>query len=147
MGETTPLEWSRRVSGGFDEYIQANAGSLAPLPQVGYPNERFRTEGLDEWMRFWIQGSPDAAERLSWSVDRDHYIEAGLLRVEVNVRTGTGTARAYALANLARDWMRHPNRQNMILTGVTQIQQDPADDENFQLSIECDFKYINDVAA
>jgi hypothetical protein len=147
VAETTPLEWSRRVCGGFDEYIQANAGALAPLPLVAYPNETFKTEGLVEWIRFWIQGSPDPSERLSWSTERDHYIESGLLRVEVNVRTGIGTKRAYQLASLCREWMRHPNRVNMILTGVTQVQQDPADDESFQLSVECNFRYLSDVAA
>ena len=149
MSDVTPKAFRDDLLGSFTTFWAANN----PTVPVAYPNLPFDPEDAGEdadaaWVRLFIAGTDEQGQqRFSNSVGQTHWHRSGKLTIEIYVREGSSTDRAYDLASSVLLWLENSGATYAMLSNISAPVEIGPDGTWFQLSLFADWLYLTDRAA
>jgi hypothetical protein len=149
VSDITPKAFRDDLLGSFETFWTANN----PTVPVAYPNLPFNSEDAGEasdaaWVRLFIAGTAEEGQRrFSSSIERTQWHRAGKLTIEIYVREGSSTDRAYDLASSVALWLENSGASYAILSNISAPVEIGPDGTWFQVALSADWLYITDRAA
>lgn len=149
MSDVTPKAFRDDLLGSFDAFWTVEQ----PTVPVAYPNLPFDPENAGEehdaaWVRLFIAGNPDEGQqRFSNSVARTQWHRSGKITIEIYVREGSSTDRAYDLASSVALWLENSGATYAMLSNISAPVEIGPDGTWFQVALSADWLYITDRAA
>ncbi len=145
MSEVTALSFRDSLFNAFNTF-------WAGRTEIASPNRDFDPDELPEseeaYVRLFILGNPEGQTRLSNSVARAHFSEAGLFTAQVYVREGTDLDLAYQLGQAVVDFLSKPGVADSNFSNVSPPQEfGLTGDGWFQVVVSAAWLYWTDRAA
>lgn len=144
MSEVTALDFRNTLFTAFETY-------WAGRTEIQVPNVDFDPETLPDteeaYVRLFILGDEDGQTRLSNSIDRAHFQNAGIFTIEVYVRKGIDLDLGYQLAQAAIDFLQKPGVADSNFTNISPPRELGPTGAWFLVSVSASWLYWTDRAA
>ncbi len=144
MSNVTPLGFRNALFTAFDAF-------WADRTQIAVPNVDFDPDKIPStdtaWVRLFILGDAAGQQRLSGSVEPQHFGRTGIFTIEIYVRQNADLDEAYALADDALSFLEGNGVADMKFSNLSSPQELGTDGTWFQLSVSAAWVYWTDRAA
>ena len=132
-----------------DESFNGFAAAWNGLTPIAAPNRVFNPEKVSgpSYTRLAFSSDLGGQQRLSTSVDRNHFIRSGTMEVGCYVKIGKDLDLAYTNCEVVMRWFEKPSLSTIMFFDLTPPQDFGEAGGWYQVAVAAQWRYLTDRAA